>query len=82
MNQIKEHNMKRPESGPATLPADSGMRIHFESIYGPEGCLTFQCDRAGRPLVESMSDAEKLSYQFAEATVGEHFHEPQVVRLH
>lgn len=83
MNQTKEAGMKRTESCVPSIPvADSGMRIHFESIYGPEGCLTFQCDLAGRALIEAMSDAEKLSYQFAEAAVGEHFLEPQVVRLH
>lgn len=55
--------------------------LSFGSVYGFEGGLIFPCTQAGAVDIDSLSEADRISYLYALSSVGQDFNEPVVLSL-
>lgn len=55
--------------------------LSFGSVYGFEGGLIFPCDHMGAVDIDALSDADRISFQYAVSSVGQDFHDPLVLLL-
>ncbi len=70
----------------AQIKADAPCRkqahiLSFGSVYGFEGGLIFPCDHEGAVDIDALSEADRISFQYAVSSVGQDFNDPVVLPL-